>query len=316
VTSSSVREVVLDAGDVRLSGLLATPEQPPRALVLALHGGGMRASYFHGPAHPDVSLLTLASSLGYAALALDRPGYGASSAELPDGIPLHQQATVTWAAIDAFREHYGVTAPLFAIGHSFGMKLALYLAATDRRGELVGVECSGAGVRYNSDLASHPGRAADDEVSLTTKERIELFWGTRRLYPPGTLDRANRPTAVVPESERVESALWPELLVEIGPYIRVPVRYTIADHERWWDVGDETLGRFRSILASSPRVDINRQVAAGHNISLGWTARAYHLKSLAFAEECLAGVHIDRRTSGQRHLAAIPASTGRTTAVM
>jgi hypothetical protein len=34
---------VLRGGSVELSGLLAEPETPPRALVLALHGGGMTA---------------------------------------------------------------------------------------------------------------------------------------------------------------------------------------------------------------------------------------------------------------------------------
>ena len=34
---------MLRAGSVELSGLLAEPETEPRALVLALHGGGMTA---------------------------------------------------------------------------------------------------------------------------------------------------------------------------------------------------------------------------------------------------------------------------------
>ena len=55
-----------------------------------------------------------------------------------------------------------------------------------------------------------------------------------------------------------------------------------AEEERWWDVRPETLARFRSLLASSPRVEIRRQIAAGHNVSLGWTARAYHLAAIAF----------------------------------
>jgi hypothetical protein len=50
---------VLRTGSVELSGLLAEPETPPRALVPALHGGGMTAAYFHGRAHPDLSLLRL-----------------------------------------------------------------------------------------------------------------------------------------------------------------------------------------------------------------------------------------------------------------
>jgi hypothetical protein len=41
-------------------------------------------------------------------------------------------------------------------------------------------------------------------------------------------------------------------------------------------------------LSAAPRIVIDRLPKAGLNISLGRTARAYHLKGLAFAEECLA----------------------------
>nr|BFE73882.1 hypothetical protein GCM10020092_071830 [Actinoplanes digitatis] len=32
---------------------------------------------------------------------------------------------------------------------------------------------------------------------------------------------------------------------------------------------------------------MDRQPDAGHNISLGWAARSYHLRAFAFLEECL-----------------------------
>jgi len=42
--SRGVRRITLDAAGVTLSGLLSEPEvQPPRAAVVALHGGGMSA---------------------------------------------------------------------------------------------------------------------------------------------------------------------------------------------------------------------------------------------------------------------------------
>ena len=84
----AVEEVLVDAGDVELSGLLAWPDTAARALVVALPGGGLRAGYFHGVVDPDQSLLTLGAALGFATLALDRPGYGASAASLPDGMGL------------------------------------------------------------------------------------------------------------------------------------------------------------------------------------------------------------------------------------
>jgi hypothetical protein len=174
------------------------------------------------------------------------------------------------------------------------MKVAVQMAACPADGDLVGVDCSGAGVRYSDDVPDHPGKPATSSRALSTAERVTLFWGVSSLYPPGTMDRANRPAAPVPPAEAMDSAIWPERLLELGPKVRVPVRYTVAEHERWWDVSPETLDAFQALFSSSPRVEISHQRSAGHNISLGWTARAYHLRAIAFAEECL----IDRASPG------------------
>jgi pimeloyl-ACP methyl ester carboxylesterase len=289
-------DVVIDADGVPISGLLAVPDSEPRALVVALHGGGLRAVYFDGRVHSDTSFLTLAAGLGHVALSLDRPGYGASAATLPDGLHLPDQARVTLAAIEVFRSEHGIDAPLVLLGHSFGMKLALQIAATANANGLIGVDCSGAGVRYNHELRSYPGLDPDGTISLTAAERMELFWGPAHLYPPRALDRDHRPTAPVPSAEAVDSVAWPELLREIAPKVRVPVRYTVADGERWWDVRPETLAEFVALFTASPRVEVAHQVRAGHNISLGWTARAYHLHVSAFVEECL----VDRAAAAAR----------------
>jgi pimeloyl-ACP methyl ester carboxylesterase len=282
--TSAVRDVVVEADGIPLSALVAEPSGAARAVVLCLHGGGMRASYFHGQAHPDVSLLDLAAMLGYCAISLDRPGYGASTAALPGGLSLSDQAVLTRTALPRLAGGHR-DAPLFLVGHSFGMMLSLQLAATDD-GQLCGLDCSGAGVRYNRELSVHPGRTADDGTGLTTEERIELFWGSRRLYPPGTFDRKRRGTAPVPAAEVTASAEWSGYFPVIAPDVRVPVQYTMADHERWWDLRPTTLEELRRMLSASPRLEIRSQVDAGHNISLGWTARSYHLRALAFAGEC------------------------------
>ncbi|HEX4396099.1 MAG TPA: alpha/beta fold hydrolase [Trebonia sp.] len=121
---------MLRAGSVELSGLLAEPATPPRALVLALHGGGMTAGYFHGRAHPDLSLLRLGHRLGFTVLALDRPGYGRSSSFLPRGQLLSEQADTVYGALDDFAARHATGAGVFVVGHSYGLKLGLFLAAT------------------------------------------------------------------------------------------------------------------------------------------------------------------------------------------
>jgi pimeloyl-ACP methyl ester carboxylesterase len=282
---------VLRGGSVELSGLLAEPETPPRALVLALHGGGMTAAYFHGRAHPDLSLLRLGRQLGFTVLALDRPGYGRSSGSLPQGQLLSEQAGTVYGALDDFAARHATGAGVFVVGHSFGLKLGLFLAAHPRGKELLGVDGSGAAYWYEPAL--HPAAAqsevrADGGVAASaSRSPRELFWGSESLYPPGTFTPGMRPIAAVPETESRESALWPELLPGVAAEVRVPFQFSVAEHERWWQVSDADLAEYRALFTAAPRLVVRRQPAAGHNISLGWAARSYHLNALAFAEQCL-----------------------------
>jgi hypothetical protein len=72
----------------------------------------------------------------------------------------------------------------------------------------------------------------------------------------------------------------------VAARVRVPVRFTFAEHESWWRHDDTALAALTSPLATA-RVVVDRQQGAGHNISLGWAARSYHLRAFAFLEECL-----------------------------
>jgi hypothetical protein len=67
----------------------------------------------------------------------------------------------------------------------------------------------------------------------------------------------------------------------------VPVRLTFAEHESWWRHDRAALTELSAAFRAAPRVSVEQQPDAGHNISLGWAARSYHLRALAFLEECL-----------------------------
>lgn len=274
-----VASVVVDGGDTRLSGLVAEPPagQEPRALVVALHGGGMRAAYFHGQVLPTLSLLTLGASLGYMVLALDRPGYGASTASVPDGLSLEGQAALLWHGLDDFAAAHATGLGAFLLAHSYGGKVALRMGGDERGAGLLGLDVSGVGVGWSADVARLRGNPVGER---------ELFWGPTSAYPPGTFARGVPPVAGVPPTERSETPSWPSVFPQLAARIRVPVRYTLAEHERWWTVGDEALAQAGSLFTASPRVEVRGQPGAGHNISLGWSARAYHLGALGFAEEC------------------------------
>lgn len=279
--SGGVHRITLDAAGVTLSGLLAEPEDgAPRATVVALHGGGMTAGYFDGQAGPGLSLLTLGAGLGLTVLALDRPGYGDSARTLPQGQSLAEQSTTLHAALDAFTGRYATGGGLFLLAHSYGGKLALTAAADDHRGRLLGLDVSGCGHRY----------AVTPEELPHAHGRVDWrrSWGPLRLYPPSTFRFSQELVAPMPARERHELLGWPRLFPEVAARVRVPVRLTFAEHESLWRHDDEALAELRALFAA-PRVVVERQGGAGHNISLGWAARAYHLRALAFLEECLVG---------------------------
>ncbi len=265
-----VEQIVLRVGQVELSGLLAEPDAAPRALVLALHGGGLTAAYFHGAAHPDLSLLSLGRRLGFSVLALDRPGYGRSQSALPQGQLLRDQAETVLAALDDFAVTHSVGRGVFVVAHSYGLKLALHLAAHPRGEALLGLDGSGAAYRFQPELEHGTDRrvagADSDPPARASRSQRELFWGAESLYPPGTFAPGMRPVASVPAMESLEGPRWPQLLPALAAKVRVPCQFTAA-----------------------PSMIIRRQPGAGHNISLGWAARAYHLNVLAFAEQCLLG---------------------------
>lgn len=278
--SPGVHPCTLDAGRVQLSGLVSLPgAEPPRATIVALHGAGLSAGYFDGQADPSVSLMTLGARLGYTVLALDRPGYGRSSAALPDGQTLAEQSLTLPAALRDYAARFLVGAGLFVIGHSFGGKLALAAAAAGLSPGLLGLDISGCGHQYAVPPAEIPG--------LHQAGHWKRSWGARRLYPLGTFRTSGPLVSPIPVREGADIARWPELFARIAPQVQVPVRLTFAEHEPWWRHDERAIGDLTAALAAAPRVIVESQPGTGHNISLGWGARSYHLRALAFLEDIL-----------------------------
>ncbi|MCX4775206.1 alpha/beta fold hydrolase (plasmid) [Streptomyces sp. NBC_01260] len=276
--SAGVRPLLLESAGLTLSGLLAEPaDGPPRATVVAVHGGGMRAGYFDGQADADLSLLTLGARLGFTVLALDRPGYGRSAARIPDGMTLDEQAAVLSGALETFADGHPVGRGFLLLAHSYGGKLALTTAA--RTSGLLAVDVSGTGHRY--------GVEAADRRRLRRHLEWEHNWGPLGLYPPGTFRAAEALVAPIPVRESAEVAQWPQKFEELAPQIAVPLRLTFAEYETWWRNEEPDIAEMTSRLTNAPVLRVERQPGAGHNISLGLAARSYHLRALAFFEECL-----------------------------
>lgn len=277
VVSSSeaeVERVHLQTSAGVLSALFVAPTGPPRATIVALHGAGMTARYFHGRLLPGQSLMALAAQLGYNVLCVDRPGYGASAIQFSDGLLIDEQADVISDGVQHFLSSRSKGRGIVLVAHSFGGKIAMVMGARQLVPNLLGIEISGCGYRF-----------ADSGYSAISPQRN---WGPLRLYPPRTFTTSKEIVTLAPARELNETASWAMRLPDVAARLSVPVRMTFAEHEGWWQHDERAIGEIRELLVASPRVEIEHHRHAGHNISLGWSARAYHLKALAFADECAA----------------------------
>ncbi|MGW6242346.1 MULTISPECIES: alpha/beta hydrolase [unclassified Streptomyces] len=277
----AVRAVTLDAGGVPLSGLIAEPDgaAEPRSVIVAIHGRGMCADYFNGLTDPADSLLRLGARLGHTVLALDRPGYGASAGPLPDGQPLGEQATTLNRALADFARDRPTGSGFFVVAHSDGGKVALHMAAQDAGSALIGLDVNGCGWRYAPEARHFPDTLGGGASRLN--------WGPLHLYAPGTFRASRSLLRAVPAREAAQTATWPVQYPRLAGHITSPVRLTFAEHELWWELHDEALTAMTGLLTAAPLVAVERLSGAGHNISIGRAARTYHLRALAFLEECL-----------------------------
>jgi pimeloyl-ACP methyl ester carboxylesterase len=275
------RLVIVDG--VPMSALVA--EAPdPRAVIVAIHGGGTTALYFDCPGHPESSLLRAGAAHGYTVIALDRPGYG-SSAPYPESVAHpEQRVALAYGAVDRVLGERPRGAGLFLMAHSGGCELALRMAADGQRSDLLGMELAGTGRHY------HP--AAREILKVATRDHRpaglrELLWDPAELYPPEVLGGATVYPGAPPYEDQMVSNWARQDFPALAPTVRVPVQFSIAEHEKVWQSDPPAQAEITSLFSGAPRFQINEQSEAGHNISLGHTAAAYHSTVLSFADECV-----------------------------
>ncbi|KZS59933.1 alpha/beta fold hydrolase [Mycobacterium ostraviense] len=283
MTRASVRPRVVMVDGVPMSGLAA--EAPdPRAVVVALHGGGTTSTYFDCPGHPQLSLLRLGATLGFTVIALDRPGHG-SSAPYPEAVQSPQQrVALAFGAVERILGQRPRGAGLFLMGHSGGCELALRMAATPRGAELLGLELGGTGRRY------HP--AAKDVMRAAAQQDRppgvrELLWEPMRLYPADIIGGITN-SATAPRYERTVALNWPHRdFPALAPAVRVPVRFTLGCHDNVFRSDPQALAEIADMFSAAPHFVSEVATDAGHNLSLGHTAADYHRKVFAFVQECV-----------------------------
>jgi pimeloyl-ACP methyl ester carboxylesterase len=283
MSAPAVRPRVVIVDGVPMSALIAEAPEP-KAVIVAIHGGGTTAVYFDCPGHPAFSLLRTGAAAGFTVVALDRPGYGGSAPYREAMTRPEQRVNLAYGAVDRILGERPRGAGLLVMGHSGGCELAMRMGADERGAGLLGIELAGTGRHY------HP--ASREILKTATRERRpaglrELLWHPERLYPPEVLGGVTvYPGAPSYEDEMVSN--WARQdFPALAPAIRVPVQFSVAGYERVWQTDDSALTEIAALFSGAPRFTTNRQPDAGHNISLGYTAADYHAKVFSFADECV-----------------------------
>ncbi|CPR11436.1 thioesterase [Mycobacterium bohemicum DSM 44277] len=287
MNAPAVRPRLVIAGGVPMSALVAEPTdtEAPRAVIVAIHGGGTTATYFDCPGHPSLSLLRTGAAAGFTVVAIDRPGYG-SSGPYPEAMARpEQRVDLAYGTVDRILGDRPRGAGLFVMAHSGGCELAMRMGADERGADLLGIELAGTGRRYHS--------AAREILKVATRERRpaglrDLLWQPEELYPPEVLGGATvSPTAPAYEDQMVSD--WARQdFPALAPAVRVPVHFSIAEHEKVWQNDDSAMADIAALFSGTPRFAVHRQPDAGHNMSLGYTAADYHANVLSFVDECVA----------------------------
>ena len=112
------------------------------------------------------------------------------------------------------------------------------------------------------------------------------MWGPDDLYPHAARRRDLLPLNDGPAVKDGEGATWPSELRAMAHRIQVPLRITFGQHDGIWRKDEDELVKLRDLFVHTS-CPIEIEPYGGHNLSLGWAARAYHLKVLSFLETCL-----------------------------
>jgi pimeloyl-ACP methyl ester carboxylesterase len=257
-------------------------------VILALHGGAVTSRYFDYPDRPRQSLLRTAAALGYTVIALDRPGYGSSYERGDEMDDPARRVDLVYAALDRLLDSRPRGAGVFVLAHSIGCELAARVAADDRGKELLGVELSGTGTHHHEGAVEiMEGWKQDRSWPRRSSRGVrDLIWEPARLYPDEVVGGA-RIISAGPPYEGYVAEHWAQQFPDVAARVRIPVHFTLGEYERVWRSGPAALADIAALFTASPRVVVEEQAEGGHNLSIGLTSLAYHLKILSFVEECI-----------------------------
>jgi pimeloyl-ACP methyl ester carboxylesterase len=282
------QKIDIKAGSVTLSGGYR-PADTPRALLFCIHGGSYTSHYFDFASQGDDTLASLAPRLGYAFVAIDRPGYGLAETSAMDFAA--QAALLREAAAAALRSYAPDSRGVVVVGHSIGAMLAMLMAA-DTEADYLGLDLNGAGFTYRPQakqtLAQYVA-LPDPPRGPNKAARLARMFGPGETFAQRVADEDFEAAPLSQPTEIKEAFGWEARVVDVAPRIKCPVNFSISEFDALWDSSQSTLDGMRRLFSSSVAAETFVQRRAGHCTHLHKIARAFNLRTLAFADMCIAG---------------------------
>ncbi len=258
-------------------------------LIVAIHGGTYNATYFDVPGY---SLLDRAAVNGLTAVAIDRPGYGATQALADAEMDIAGQGAFLAEALGEVWSHEGAGhTGMFLIGHSIGAAITATIASAPRDLPLVGIAISGIGVRtpvehgplWNS-LPNTP------HVDMPGAVKDQLMFGGDGSFDEAMPAASHVANAPCPRAELIDIVGdWQRRAPAVLARINVPVHYRQGEDDQLWIVDREEVARFAAMFTGSPQVDAALVRRTGHCIDYHRAGLGLQLQQLGFAVQCSAG---------------------------
>ncbi len=255
-------------------------------LIIAVHGGTYTSEYFDIPGY---SLLDRAAGLGIPIVAIDRPGYGGSTAvEAGESIIL-RNAEVLDPVIAELWEAWGEgTSGVFLIGHSIGGAIVTAIAANQPSWPLLGIAVSGCLLQVPAE--SRDGFNALPDIvmiDLPTPMKDGVMFGPPWTYSDSMPAASYPSNAQIPRAELIDiNNGWIDRVRSVAGKVLVPVQSRQGEFDHLWITDAQQVSDFGAAFNSSPRMDARLVAGSGHCIDFHRAAAGFQLGQLGFALEC------------------------------
>jgi pimeloyl-ACP methyl ester carboxylesterase len=271
------------SADGFVSGTLIRPERIARAqLLVCIHGGGCNSHYFD---LNGCSMAAEAAARGYPVLLVDRPGYRGNPA-LPTRHPIAESAPVIRRFIDECRALAPETEAVAIVGHSIGGAIALHLASGCGNWPLTGIAISGIGEEPAAairDIRLPPGAERVDPPATLTDSLFFAGGEPLSWKAIASLRKAAELWLVAEVTDVMET--WPREWPQVAPGIHVPVHLRLAEHERIWGSGEDTVRRMAGRLGHTT-VDADLLRGGGHLYEVSRRGPELLRAQLDFLDRC------------------------------